>query len=387
MMRPWRVVPIPWFLLGIGLIGGAIEGFVLYTEWRIGRPVPLEVRPGVLTLRALCFFYGVYRVTRFHPYFHPGYCRWLASTPWVDRKPLPLGPVHLVWQDAFVLVPLALLSLFQVDLDPLTLVPVLMGGYLVLLSLTFIEPGLAGFAYALAFGLGLLVRLWPIPWACALAAVGSYLVGYVGLRCWLRKSLRVINLSQLESPTNLSESPTEPALDRSGLGWPFNQLGPKWLSRARISSGHAVVVSLLAGWWLYACAALVRHPMNARQLLSVVAVISVSGVVAGRTALYCNGYAAPISFWGRVWTLRWIIPGYDQVFLGPVLALLGGLFFLRQFDLANLDALYAFPIAMSFALFVALAMPPSLKAWRLTGNHRIVGGPSGNSNKPLVRVG
>ena len=28
-----------------------------------------------------------------------------------------------------------------------------------------------------------------------------------------------------------------------------------------------------------------------------------------------SGYADPISLWGRIRTLRWIVPGYDQVFL------------------------------------------------------------------------
>ena len=43
--------------------------------------------------------YGLYRAMGFHPFFRPSYRKWLETTPWTWRKPLPVGPVRLGWED------------------------------------------------------------------------------------------------------------------------------------------------------------------------------------------------------------------------------------------------------------------------------------------------
>src|SRR5437870_4619879 len=47
--------------------------------------------------------YALYRLWRFHPFCNRRYSAWLASSPWTPDKPLPLGPIYPVWQDAVVL--------------------------------------------------------------------------------------------------------------------------------------------------------------------------------------------------------------------------------------------------------------------------------------------
>src|SRR5262245_9773041 len=47
--------------------------------------------------------YGIYRVACFHPAVNPRYFAWLKLSPWQADKPLPMGPVHLVWQDLVVI--------------------------------------------------------------------------------------------------------------------------------------------------------------------------------------------------------------------------------------------------------------------------------------------
>ena len=54
--------------------------------------------------------HGTIRVFAIHPIWNEGYQGWLESTPWFSRKPLPLGPVELVWEDGLILGPLILLS-------------------------------------------------------------------------------------------------------------------------------------------------------------------------------------------------------------------------------------------------------------------------------------
>ena len=74
-------------------------------------------------------------------------------------------------------------------------------------------------------------------------------------------------------------------------------------------------------------------------------------------------YQTPISFWGRIRTVRWIIPGYDQVFVGPLLLAHGravpcclpcARFRDRPVDLGH-------ALASGRSFFVALITPPSLR--------------------------
>lgn len=57
-------------------------------------------RAGIVVIGTIIF--GTYRALGFHPLFRTDYARWLRFTPWTTDKPLPLGPVHLVWSDALV---------------------------------------------------------------------------------------------------------------------------------------------------------------------------------------------------------------------------------------------------------------------------------------------
>ena len=54
--------------------------------------------------------YAFYRLCRFHPALNRRYSDWLKLSPWTADKPLPLGPIHPVWQDGGVIGALAALS-------------------------------------------------------------------------------------------------------------------------------------------------------------------------------------------------------------------------------------------------------------------------------------
>ena len=92
-----------------------------------------------------------------------------------------------------------------------------------------------------------------------------------------------------------------------------------------------------------------------------------------RLLVYIGPCRPPISLWGRIMTARWIIPGYDCVFVAPLCTLLVALIGLAVGIVA--DPAYwgtvVYPLTMAAALIVALNMGPSLARWRLTGHHRI----------------
>jgi hypothetical protein len=92
-----------------------------------------------------------------------------------------------------------------------------------------------------------------------------------------------------------------------------------------------------------------------------------------------------MTLWGRFRTLRWIIPGYDQVFVAPICTLFAGPTSLGLFLACKLPLEVCLPMATGVIVLVGLITPPRLRHWRLIGQHRIVHIPS--QAKAFVKVG
>ena len=388
MIRWLRVVlPRPGMILIAFLVYALFEGCILVLEWGFRQPVAMAVRPGVMIFYGTCLAYGWSRAQAFHPALNKPYAQWLETTPWTSRMPLPLGPVHLVSQDLLLVGLMVCLGFFQAGLDPLMLVPTFLGAYLVPLGFSLALTRRPSYVYGVAFGLGLVVRLTPYPLLCIAAAAAVYLIGYVGLR----RSLANFpwNTQRLDDVRRqfANQSPENPANTDAWFGWPFDRLRPKWPESVDLSSRDAVLMSLLFGWWLYAVAALI-DPVNRLNLLYPVPGLVIWLLIAARLCLYCVGYLPPISLWGRLLTLRWIIPGYDKVFLAPMGTFLVSGLIIYLSDRQGMDPLIYMPCAFAMAMLVALAGGPTLKSWRLTGNHRIVPALLSAANKgQFVKVG
>ena len=86
------------FVIGIWLIGCDVPNF---SEAADNAPFFTAAIGAAAALHALC------RLGLFHPVCNLRYSSWLALSPWTAAKPLPLGPIHPVWQDAAVLAALA----------------------------------------------------------------------------------------------------------------------------------------------------------------------------------------------------------------------------------------------------------------------------------------
>jgi hypothetical protein len=378
-----RVYP-PWWAIAVALVCYVLcEAMFWWT--RLAFSVQTESLTELLRIRdslmmMSCSAYAAFRVFVFHPLFRPKYRQWLEQTPWTSEQPLPLGPVYVTVQDVLLLGLMRLL-LHDFQLAETGLPQAFLFAYLVAAVFGMWGAGERWLSYAVVFGLGLAIRLqWESPLVSLVCLGAFYLVSLVGLNRSLSRfpwgdSLEELNkhwreVQGSQAASQQATAKLEVALQPALLGWPYNLLNavdfPTTTSRI-----DRLVMSLLAGWCMYAMVAMpVQHPVETIIMANLFIGYITASCVFGRLYAYCINHWPPISLWGRLWTGCWIIPRYDQVFVAPLLTAgvaIGGMVWL--FRLAEADSLWLAQAAGGlFALILAITSlaGPSHRSWRLT---------------------
>lgn len=325
--------------------------------------------------------YGGFRVAFFHPFYRKDYREWLQTTPWSLGRRLPLGPIHVVWQDLFVLGVLMATTLRMSRPVPWAVPVAFLAAYFVVSMLPLLLTGESAIAFVIALLLGAVGRWVLEPAAVALLLAAVFVLCLVGLRrsmsrvhewdltWWHDQALTEIFSKNM---ANLAE-----ANRKKILGWPYDRLSLK-RNETPVRFRVGLCVCVLIGWWLHA----LLHPfaVQAQAFGRVPGPWGVSAMLtmpclllAGvRTGIYVWGYAPPIGLFARLVRFRWIIPGYDKVFVPPICILVLALYGPYAAKQMGIPWEYGVPLLVGLMLLVALTMPPSLDEWRLTGRHRIV---------------
>jgi hypothetical protein len=336
-------------------------------EWRFG-PVDMPNRLGPKTLRIGAFLLGAYRAIAFHPYFRPNYLRWLKGTPWTVDKPLPLGPVELVPEDALSLGLLALLGSTLPDFTALYVVNLFLFAHILVSIFTFWKTGAMGYAYCALLLLGFIPQLWRWQWVDFAILVVIYLIVHEGLWRALRKfpwqtEGFVRDLGLVTDPTMRNAN--------TSCGWSFDRLHRDIRMATGINRFDALFGCMLGSWWLFSAISLIADPREHGLVSAIVVIPTIVGAAVARLLIYARGCWPPISLWGRIRTFRWIIPAYDQIFVGPICSILGGFLVLSLMKYRVIPVEVCYPLAGGVAVFLALISPPTLKRFRLVGQHRL----------------
>jgi hypothetical protein len=343
------------------------EAPVLFQVFWVGRaatgPYPARY---VLMFASIAL--GIRRVMAFHPYFSPDYLAWLSRTPWTRGKPLPGGPVFLVPEDVLIVGGLSLLALTQPEFHPLAIATRFLLAYLTTLAVALWGGRASSFGYLTIFGVGLSLRLWPDPQLSLLAAALTLPVAMLGLWTSLAEfpwegSRKMV---KIQMNTDLSKIETPDA-----CGWPYDTLAPRPPASPPRSLVDKILISLTIGWLLYALCGPLQP--DERFIAMGLALTSASaGLILIRFYVYKMGNQPPISLWGRLRTLRPIVPGYDQMYLGPLFTAAALLFSGIEFHRMDLPRDVWIPMTIAFAVLVNYTTGPSLLSWRLTGKFRMV---------------
>ena len=174
LSRLRSVAPDTGKLFGSLVIFLLFEGFIWYLESKnipIGARLPF--RPSAVFLFGASINHGISRVIGFHPIWQTDYRIWLESAPWTNRKPLPLGPVELRWEDGLILGPIILLSAILPEPRAMQLLDAFLLSHLLMLVVTlWLTEGIGrsvisrpwGWAWPSGSGTSRSPVCWSRPW-------------------------------------------------------------------------------------------------------------------------------------------------------------------------------------------------------------------------------
>lgn len=366
----WMLISLtPYLLLELG------QRFLAHRFNVPGFEIPemRNTRTAAISVAPLC--YAAYRLVRFHPICNIQYETWLKTSPWTAAKPLPLGPVLPVWQDAVVVGILAAFARLQAHINPMT--PVIAFGLTYLIGMTILLAWTRTWSSCWILGF-----VWPAlflwednKWADIGIAAALMVVIWHGHRKslrafpWRKEDANSRHLSVTGSSTSILQTEIQIQQARndrvnSSVGWPFSCLSPKFTT-VSISTSNALLVSSLLGWWTYC----ILQGFGATPMPEVILLFLIFAALI-RVGTYCVGVNPPVNIRGRIFGQP-IVPGFDCIFLTPLAAV--GLAIAGGIAIEHSGLYYhaaCSGVVVAVVCFVLLYGGPSLRKWSLTGDLR-----------------
>ena len=299
------------------------------------------------------------------------------------RKPLPLGPVELVPEDCLTIGLLALLGKTVPGFSSLYAINCFLMAYISISIVPFWKMGSSVFGYCVILLLGFIPQFWKSQWVDFGILAGTYFLVHEGQwRAFCRFPWQTEgfwrDIGIITAPGETVTNPT--------CGWSFDRFHRDITTAKRVDRIDAVLGCMLGSWWLFSITSLIEDTRDHRLACAVAAALAIVGSAIIRLCIYAHGCRPPISFWGRIWTFRWIIPGYDQLFVGPICSVLGAFLVLSLLRYQVIPAEVCYAAAGGVALLFALISPPPLKRFRLTGKTDLLQRSQKHSQPKLSRV-
>jgi hypothetical protein len=361
MNRNWRVVLPPRGITALFCAAYLLTYLMdVYFIIRFGVPCPKEV--GVIRMPILAWAsisYAIYRSLAFHPFYNRKYREWLCLTPWSADKPLPKGPVHLIWVDLVALVLLTLLAYSNMPIVAPVPATLFLAVYVVLLCITF-EGKQVSFAVVFLFAAPFVIFPHKNEYLAVLVLIALYILCWMGLRRFWRGFPWNTKYWKADPVKELREQ----ARRQGVIGWPFSYLSA-YESRG-ISVFEAFLLSLLLTWWLHVIHWVIGGSFGLFNL-SLLSLL----VAMFRSVTYSGVHRPPISLLGRIFTGRLIIPRYDKIYIAPMCILLAGTLLPLGLRRLGLETVWNLELCFFVIFFLAFSLPPSLRRWQLTGAHRV----------------
>ncbi|QDT70940.1 hypothetical protein [Lacipirellula limnantheis] len=384
----WLTATLPPNFLKLVLVGaiffwGLERSFYTLLQLEIGQlPDDFQQVSGPRVWLLCCLVgWATWRAYMINPIYQSRFRAWLETTPWNPGGQLPFGRIELASQDAVCLsaamiafwhwpgslwVPLAFLLPF---IAILTFANSVKKQYVAAGT----AVGLLTMLPVLALAMQPLLAL-----ACVCAAAAASEWGW-------RSTLRDYPWELVPTSKFQIDVTKQQEADGSCAWWP---LVHPWRGTqiAPLLNGRETL--LLAGFcgWLAVNATMTINSMEEhdavmqnRPVADVVhralpLVAGGVGLIAALIRLYSYAIwcAWPISLHGRIKTGRFFIPGYDRVFIAPLMTLAAGLIIPRVLLLLGAPTAATAFVTMFVIVLAAAGMRPTLATWSLTGEYRLM---------------
>ena len=314
-------------------------------------------------LALLLAFYGYTRIRRFHPIFNKDYLTQLAMSPWNVNKRLPRGSVHLFWADAIILAFFTLLTLWLPGHRWTIPLFAFMVGHIIGLYDSFCKTDQVRFVflYALFAPLAIYPHFNVIISFVVLIALIA--IGYYGVYCYLKEfpwNTPWWNENQIKTLK-------QKAIRRRVIQWPFHFLCVE--ETLSITFAASVMIALIVFWWLYVIEWIAIN--SGGEPLPYESYFFVINLIVFRFFIYFFRSLPPISLLGRLRTGRFIIPGYDKIFIAPIIMLLTAILAPIILKALGVPLNIAFALSFSLVFFGGLVLPPSLENMQYSSKSRL----------------
>jgi hypothetical protein len=366
------LVPTPIWV-GLALVFGPIG----YLKWRL---ISAGMRTTIEPMRELglvadklllfcAFCYAFCRAFADHPVWNKGYRDWLKLTPWAPGKRLPLGPVHLVWQDAVALAAFLGLAFVNRSFHPSVVLVAFAFPYLLLTTWSLATGEAGRWSLLILAGLPAVLLRSVTGWWDVLVLALLVPFAQLGTSQLLRRFPWKAGGRIEESSSG--ESPRDARRWKASAGGMFEALGPV-PPQTPTRLWAAAVGSALVGWWAFAGLQMV-WPAEVPTAPIAQGIVVMGGLLLGfiRWATYASAYGAPITFRGRLATGRLVIPGYDKILLAPICLVATGAVLPGLALRFGLGVPGTIGLGIAVLLFLVATLPPALGEWKLTGNHHL----------------
>jgi len=365
------VMPPAWAVVSGLTTYGAVQGLLYrtYSMYPHGDTQALH-RPGYLVVMAMVICYTLFRGFAFHPAYREEYLKWLGLTPWRHPTPLPLGPVHAVWQDLIILVVFEMM-VWGMSLGMKLAIPVaFLFGLAMCLALSLWITGYRAYCYQVAYALAATVWIASVsPLLAGICLLATYALAWRRLNQsfatfpWGESSASRARVMQ-----SLATKSSKKASSRADWGWTYDVLSPQQVEQLPL-----VDRLLLSGLICFSLFALLAHAHFEMMVTFLIVGFVCQGFYCIKHVYsYVWSHSAPISLLGRFMTGRWVIPSYDVVLL-PLVYYLGtvSLAFYLASPAVGWPIPYVGPAMMAVYLLLMNLGCADINRWRLTSKARL----------------
>ncbi len=392
----------------LGLVCGGVLSF---TAWLTTDPAA-DALLGLATL-IVALAYGAMRIVQCHPGSNPEYREWLARTPWRWPQRLPYRSPFLTVNDGTFVVAFSLLCPSGIVAGAALVGLGFACGYVgaIPMNATNDDKGFLAIGVLLLCGLAIAGFIGP----SGPSLLPLYLAAAVALglsQVSLSRGIHKLSESMLQGA---EQQPIDPQSSRQ-IGSPYGQLlyglepdgeANSWWSlalpvlylaaclefclfRARAWVSEVDMQTALESQWQESFLGMIKFLVYFGNeayreadpdqiafgfMAGVGLFLFLYVVLLGLNQI--GRHAAPISLPGRIRQGTWIIPGYDIIWMAPLVSFASYPVWGASLLAMGIPPVSAGAISLVFSALVYSKLAPSPRAWRLTGHHRLLlGGPN-----------